>query len=455
MKTYPFRKTSVQRVAANGGPALVIILIAALAALNSSIPTARAQESAAQRACAQDIFIQPGDTLSILAARHLGSLTAYAEIVDATNARRTLDASYADIADPNVLEIGWKVCIPAFGGAPAVAQSTTAGPLQTPTPVATPSPTPTATPYSAERHPLRIDVMRRAPYPGSAITIEQVLEPGIHYDRYLTSYLSDGLKIYALLTAPHGPQPASGWPAIIFNHGYIPPEVYRTTERYVAYVDAFARSGYIVFRPDYRGHGFSEGEATGGYGSPAYTVDVLNAVASVKQYPAADPDRIGMWGHSMGGHITLRSMVVTDDIKAGVIWAGVVGTYPDLLERWRALLGRTHPPAHIANRARRWREEMVTWYGSPTENPAFWAAISPNSYVSDLSGPIQLQHGTADTSVPMEFSRELFAALDAAGQVAELHTYAGDDHNISANLSTALQRSVDFFDRYVKDVGLQ
>jgi len=31
---------------------------------------------------------------------------------------------------------------------------------------------------------------------------------------------------------------------------------------------------------------------------------VLNAVASVKRYPDADPDRIGMWGHSMGGHIT-------------------------------------------------------------------------------------------------------------------------------------------------------
>ena len=77
--------------------------------------------------------------------------------------------------------------------------------------------------------------------------------------------------------------PATGWPVIIFNHGYIPPEQYRTTERYVAYVDGFARNGYIVFRSDYRGHGNSEGEATGGYGTPAYTVDVLNAVAAVKQ----------------------------------------------------------------------------------------------------------------------------------------------------------------------------
>ena len=52
-------------------------------------------------------------------------------------------------------------------------------------------------------------------------------------------------------------------PVIIFNHGYIPPDVYRTTERYVAYVDLIARSGYIVLRSDYRGHDRSEAEARG------------------------------------------------------------------------------------------------------------------------------------------------------------------------------------------------
>ncbi len=53
--------------------------------------------------------------------------------------------------------------------------------------------------------------------------------------------------------------PDNGRPAIIFNHGYIPPEVYRTTERYVAYQDGFARNGYVTFKSDYRGHGFLRG----------------------------------------------------------------------------------------------------------------------------------------------------------------------------------------------------
>src|SRR3990167_7289537 len=78
---------------------------------------------------------------------------------------------------------------------------------------------------------------------------------------------------------------------------------------------AVANSGYVVFKPDYRGHGNSEGKPEGAYYSPAYTTDVLNAVASIKKFKDADPARIGMWGHSLGGNIVLRTMVVSKDIK--------------------------------------------------------------------------------------------------------------------------------------------
>ncbi len=177
--------------------------------------------------------------------------------------------------------------------------------------------------------------MRQASYPGSEITIVEELRRGATYSRYYVYYLSEGLKIYALLTIPDGEMPVGGWPAIVFNHGYIPPDEYRTTERYIAYVDNLANHGYVVFRIDYRGHDQSEGIASGAYRHPGYTVDVLNAVASLKRFPQADPERIGMWGHSMGGYLTLRAMVISPDIKAGVIWAGVVGSYSDLLNRWR------------------------------------------------------------------------------------------------------------------------
>lgn len=294
---------------------------------------------------------------------------------------------------------------------------------------------------------LSISGLRELKYPGSEVTLVQTLDPGSNYQRYIASYKSEGLKIFALLTVPNGDPPKAGWPAIIFNHGFIPPLEYRTTEKYIVYTDGFSKNGYLVFKSDYRGHGNSEGTPIGAYGGDAYTIDVLNALASIKNYPGVDKERIGMWGHSLGGFVTLRSMVVARDIKAGVIWSGVVGSYPDLFNRWRRSSASPFP---LPTGFRRWRQALVEQYGTPERNPEFWASISANSYLSDISGPLQLHHGLADSSVPSEFSEKLFEQLQKTGKTAELYTYPGDDHNLSQNFTIAMERSVKFFDKYLK-----
>ena len=317
----------------------------------------------------------------------------------------------------------------------------TAAPSLTPT--VTPTPTPTL-------HPMSIPALRQMEYPGSEIVIEERLDDGPNYFRYYASYLSEGLKIYALLTVPYSAPPEGGHPAIVFNHGYIPPDVYRTTERYIAYVDSLASHGYVVFRIDYRGHDRSEGAPTGAYGSPGYTIDVMNAISALQRYPEVNPERIGMWGHSMGGYLTLRAMVISDQVKAGVIWAGVVASYPDLICCWRRGSGPTSTPNPNSTSSRRWRSSWVSLFGSPEENPEFWDSVSANAYLDEISGPVQLHHGTADESVPLAFSEILYQQLQDAGKPAELYTYEGDDHNISNLFSQAMTRTIEFYDRYLK-----
>ena len=262
---------------------------------------------------------------------------------------------------------------------------------------------------------MSILALRQTPYPGSEITIEETLERGANYSRYYASYLSEGLKIYGLLTIPDGEMPAGGWPAIVFNHGYIPPDVYRTTERYIAYVDSLARNGYIVFRIDYRGHDRSEGRGQRRLRRPRLPGGCAQcggiAASATRR---SDPQRIGMWGHSMGGYLTLRAMVVSPDIQAGVIWAGVVGSYPDMLNRWRRSAGLLPPPtpgaAPLAHRLG----------GSSTaprrRTPQFWNAVSANSYLAEMSGPVQLHHGTADETFRWSFPDAVRA--DPAGRPA-------------------------------------
>jgi len=353
------------------------------------------------------------------------------------------DPNRANITAPSSILPASPMASTTTSTTPTASETPTASSTATATPTPTFTPTPTAT-----YHPMFILAMRQTEYPGSEIVIEEALDIGFNYDRYYAYYLSEGLKIYGLLTVPRGEMPEKGWPGIVFNHGYIPPNEYRTTERYIAYVDQIARNGYVVFRIDYRGHDRSEGEASGAYGDPGYTVDVLNALAALKNYPLVNPDRIGMWGHSMGGYLTLRAMVISPDVKVGVIWAGVVGSYEDLVYNWRR--GPDPTPTPNANFSRRWRSRWIETYGSPDENPEFWNAISANSYLDDISGPVQLHHGTADTSVPLAFSRTLFTQLTEAGKIVELYTYEGDNHNISVNFTTAMMRTIEFFDQYLK-----
>jgi dipeptidyl aminopeptidase/acylaminoacyl peptidase len=166
----------------------------------------------------------------------------------------------------------------------------------------------------------------------------------------------------------------------------------------------------------------------------------------MQRYASADPNRIGMWGHSMGGNITLRALVIDPRIKVAVIWAGVTATYYDMLYNWHPPAADRPPPSFAGGA----RQKYLATYGTPDQNKAFWDSISPMAYLADITAPIQIHHGTGDVEVPLQFSQTLASDLRAANKPVELYTYPGADHNISQGFSQAMARSVTFFDHSLK-----
>lgn len=308
---------------------------------------------------------------------------------------------------------------------------------------------PTITPLPGELGGLSIEAMRKKMYPGSQITIEQTLPSGRNYYQYLTSYISEGKKIYALLTIPMGAKPKNGWPVILLNHGYIPPSQYNTVSSYALPTDALASAGFIVFKPDYRGNGNSEGTPAQVYISPAYTTDSMNALSSIAKYQDANPQKIGVWGHSMGGNVTLRELVITHKFQAAVLWSGVVGNWSQILSWWksriaqRSVMGNDQQTADVI-------EQMLSKVGTPQTNSSLWNQLDPTLYLSFISTPIQIDVGTEDTTVPPSFSTDLATKLNQAGKSVELFTYPGADHNLSPESGLAMQRAIDFFNKYLK-----
>jgi len=293
-------------------------------------------------------------------------------------------------------------------------------------------------------HPMAIESLRNGEYPGGDFTIEEKLSNGTNYKQYIASYQSEGLKIYGLLTVPSAQRPEKGFPAIIFVHGYIQPKQYSTTGNYSTYQARLASSGFVTFKPDLRGHGNSEGDATGAHFSEKYVVDTLYAISYLKNYTDVDPNRIGYWGHSNGGEIGLRLVTVSPDIKAASFWAGVVGSYEDMLETYNDKIGFLKNATSTA---------LVIENGLPSENPNFWNKLDPYFYLSDIQAPIQLQHGTADDSVPIELSLHLNEELKKLNKPVEYYEYAGDNHNISNNVSIAFQRTIDFYNNNLPEIN--
>lgn len=312
--------------------------------------------------------------------------------------------------------------------------------------VATPIPSPTPTPGPFDD--LTIPYLRERDYESSLGHLERVSENS-NYISYLTNYSSDGLKINALLTKPKGEVPNGGWPAIIFIHGYTPPKNYDTLDNYSSYADFLAENGFVVFKIDLRGHGSSEGEGGGAYYSSDYVIDTLNAYAALQKADFVNPEKIGLWGHSMGGNVVMRSFAANPEIPAVVIWAGAVYTYTDLAEY--GIDDNSYRPPDITSERVKKRQELLETYGLPENGNPFWQVVAPTNYLNDLKGAIQINHAVDDNVVSIEYSRNLNKLLEETKVEHELSEYQSGGHNLTgATFTKAMENTVEFFDKHLK-----
>lgn len=269
-----------------------------------------------------------------------------------------------------------------------------------------------------------------------------------NYVSYLTTYQSDNLKIQSLITIPSGSAPEGGWPAIVFVHGYIPPTLYKTTEKYIDYVDYLARNGFVVLKIDLRGHGSSEGEPGGAYYSSDYVVDTLNAYSALENSDFVNKNKIGLWGHSMAGNIVLRSVAAKPTIPAAVIWAGAGYTYSDLVTY--GLQDNSYRPPQTANRQNQKRQLLIQTHGQPNIESSFWKQVIPTNYLTDFQGAIELHQAKDDLVVSPKYNEDLNSLLDSTKIPHEFYEYLSGGHNISGtSFSTAMSRTVDFYHKYL------
>ena len=268
-----------------------------------------------------------------------------------------------------------------------------------------------------------IENLRQREYKSSPIIVENTLSNNGVYTSYLISYSSDGLKIYGRMNVPTGSDP---FPIIILDHGYFNASSFTSGDGTQTIADILARNGYLTLASDYRGFGESENDEQGSRGHrPDYAIDVLNLIASVPNLEKTNSNKIGMWGHSMGGEVALRVAEATDMVKAIVLWAPTSGRVSD--------------NARFYGNGRRLQ-------GSSSTDGA-----SPINYLRFIFSPISLHQGLSDTEVRPEWSKELNEALKKEGKIVEYFEYPGQDHNFrNLGWDVISKRTIDFFDKYLK-----
>lgn len=240
-----------------------------------------------------------------------------------------------------------------------------------------------------------------------------------------------GQTLWYRLLKPTGFDPAKRYPVVVYFYGG--PTGQRATRKWTdPFSEFMAQNGYLVFTLDNRGterrgRAFSDViyRKLGDY----EVRDQIAGIDWLRDQDFVDPKRIGVFGWSYGGYLSLM-MLAKDSAQL----AGGVAVAP--VTDW------TLYDTHYTER----------YLSTPQDNPAGYEKSAVFDWLDGLESPLLLIHGMADDNVLFLNSTQLMASLQARGIQFQLMTYPGGKHHPStpAMKKHTYQAIYEFFEKTVK-----
>ena len=271
-----------------------------------------------------------------------------------------------------------------------------------------------------------------------AVTSLNARVPRLTGAAHSVTWTNDGFTVQGFLLEPLGYKPGKPVPLITLVHGG---PSYASAPMYPGGLEAFdgvlTARGYAVFEPNPRGS-YGGGEAftranVKDFGGGDLR-DILTGLDAASDVMPVNPKRIGIFGWSYGGYMTMWALTQTNRFKAAVSGAG--------LSDWLSYYG--------TNGIDTW---MIPFFGkSVYDDPAVYAKSSPITFIKNVHTPTLMVGGTQDDEVPITQSYEYWHALKDLHVPTQLVVYPGEGHLFykPADQIDVFRRIVGWFDRWLK-----
>ena len=231
--------------------------------------------------------------------------------------------------------------------------------------------------------------------------------------QFLSVKSHDSVPLNAMMIKPPDFDAAKKYPVIVYTYGGPHAQVVLNAwgGRGFLWHQFMAQKGFIIFALDNRGsagRGHIFEEPIHFHLGAMELSDQRDGVAYLKSLAYVDPDRIGIWGWSYGGHMTLHAMFeAPEDFKVGFAGGPVTDWhFYDTIytERYMGLLPE--------------REES-------------YRESSPITHAAGLKGKLLIAHGTGDDNVHFANTLSLIDKLIQAGKYVEVMPFPGRGHGVS------------------------